>query len=91
MWIQLHHFAPPVQRGPFANTLGQAALGLGLLVAGAGLHLRGVIRPTPVTLVTAALKLVVMPAIAIALAKLIGVTGTPLMEIGKQMRASGEA
>ena len=71
----------PATINAFADALGRAALALGLLLVGAGLQIRGLIRPAPATLISAALKLVVMPAIAIVLAKLFGATGSPLAVI----------
>ncbi len=62
----------------FADALGRAALPLGLLLVGAGLHWRGLVRPEPATLIAAVLKLIVMPGIAIGLARAIGLTGAPL-------------
>lgn len=61
----------------YADALGRSSLALGLLLVGAGLKVEGLIRPAPATLVTAALKLVVMPAIAVTLATLLGAAGAP--------------
>ena len=75
------HVPIPAVIGTFADALGRAALALGLLLVGAGLQIRGLLRPQPATLTAAALKLIVMPAISIALAKLFGVSGEPLAVI----------
>jgi len=79
--LNLLHVPIPASLHVFADALGRAALPLGLLLVGAGLHLRGLVRPEPATLVAAALKLVVMPAIAITLARAVGMTGAPLAVI----------
>ena len=50
----------------FVDALGRSSLALGLLIVGAGLRIDELVRPNAVMLVTCALKLVVMPAIAIA-------------------------
>jgi predicted permease len=60
------------------DLLGRASLALGLLAVGAGLDVRGLTRPSPAAAVSAALKLVLMPAIAVALARVFGTTGVPL-------------
>jgi predicted permease len=62
----------------FADSLGRASLALGLLLVGAGLQVWGLLRPAPATLVTSALKLIVMPIIAITLAHAFGVSGPAL-------------
>jgi predicted permease len=63
----------------FVDALGRSSLALGLLIVGAGLHVEELIRPKAVTFVTCALKLVVMPAIAIAIACGFGLTGANLL------------
>jgi malonate transporter len=62
----------------FVEALGRASLPLALLTVGAGLHLAGLVRPLPAAVIATALKLVLMPAIAIALALLLGVGGPSL-------------
>ena len=61
----------------FVDALGRSSLALGLLIVGAGLHIEELVRPKAVTFVTCALKLVVMPAIAIAHG--FGLTGANLL------------
>lgn len=65
----------------FASTMGYAALPLGLLLVGAGLQLTRLLRPTPITWITAVMKLVVMPLIAVGLARITGLAGEPLAVI----------
>jgi|ERR1043166_1710570 predicted permease len=60
------------------DALGRSSLALGLLIVGAGLRIEELIRLKPLTLPTCALKLVVMPAIAIALALGCGLSGANL-------------
>ncbi|MGE0036871.1 MAG: AEC family transporter, partial [Xanthobacteraceae bacterium] len=62
----------------FADALGRASLACGLLSVGAGLQIAGLIRPSPAILLATALKLVLMPALAISLGLLFGVTGASL-------------
>jgi predicted permease len=62
----------------FAEILGRGALVLGLLAVGAGLELDKLMRPHAATVVTAVLKLAVMPALAVGFAWWIGLTGSPL-------------
>jgi hypothetical protein len=58
--------------------LGRASLALGLLLVGAGLEIRGLIRPAPATFVASVLKLAVMPALAIGIGMLLGAHGANL-------------
>ncbi len=59
-----------------ADALGRSSLGIGLLVTGAGLHLEGMFRPSPAAGLGVGLKLIVMPALAIGLALLFGLSGS---------------
>lgn len=61
-----------------ADALGRSSLAIGLLVTGAGLHLKGLFRPSLAASVTVFLKLVLMPVIAVTLARQFGLTGTNL-------------
>ena len=63
------------------DALGRSSLALGLLIVGAGLRIDELIRPKPLTLPACALKLVVMPAIAIVLALGCGLTGANLIVV----------
>lgn len=60
------------------DALGRSSLALGLLVVGAGLQLKGVLRPGVPALLTCALKLIVMPAFAIGLGLAFKLTGPNL-------------
>jgi predicted permease len=62
----------------FVDILGGAALGAGLLIVGAGLDARRLARPQPVHLLSMATKLVMLPLIAVTLAKTLGVDGLDL-------------
>ena len=62
----------------FIDALGRSSLALGLLVVGAGLQLRGVLRPDPPAMLSCFLKLIVMPAMAISLGLAFGLSGTNL-------------
>ena len=61
-----------------ADALGRSSLAIGLLVTGAGLQLKGLFRPSLAAGVAVFLKLVLMPAIAVALALQFGLTGSNL-------------
>jgi malonate transporter and related proteins len=66
----------------FTDALGRSALAIGLLVVGAGLQLQQLAKPTAPALLTVALKLVVMPAIAVGFALLFQLTGPSLAVVG---------
>jgi hypothetical protein len=66
----------PVQA--VADALGRSSLALGLLLVGAGLDPGGVLRPQPASIVATALRLVLMPAMAIGLGVLLGLSGPSL-------------
>ena len=63
------------------DALSRSSLALGLLIVGAGLRIEEMTRLKPLTLPTCALKLVVMPAIAIGIALAFGLTGANLAVI----------
>ncbi|HLL27327.1 MAG TPA: AEC family transporter [Xanthobacteraceae bacterium] len=62
----------------FGEILGRASLALGLLLVGAGLVLGDIVKPDARVYVTAALKLLVMPAIAIGIGIVLGLSGEAL-------------
>jgi predicted permease len=63
------------------DQLGRSSLPVGLLVVGAGLNLGALTRPHAATFVATALKLVVMPSLAITLGLLLGLRGTSLVVV----------
>jgi len=67
---------PPIHA--FIDALGRSSLALGLLIVGAGLRIGELIRPNAITFAACVLKLLVMPAIAIAIASGAGLSGTNL-------------
>lgn len=60
------------------DALGRSSLALGLLVVGAGLQLKGVLRPDAPALLTCALKLILMPIFAISLGLAFKLSGPSL-------------
>ena len=63
------------------DALSRSSLALGLLIVGAGLRIEEMTKLRPLTLPTCALKLIVMPAIAIGIALALGLTGANLAVI----------
>ena len=61
------------------DALGRSSLALGLLIVGAGLRLAELARPNAVVFITCVLKLVVMPGIAITIARASGLSGPELL------------
>jgi len=68
---------PPVI-GPMLELLGRASLPLGLLAVGAGLNFQAVRWAGRAVMVTAALKLVILPAMTFALCLALQVEGVPM-------------
>jgi malonate transporter and related proteins len=62
----------------FVDILGRASLAAGLMIVGAGLDVRRLARPEAVHFVSLAAKLVVLPLVAILLARSFGVGGLDL-------------
>jgi len=62
----------------FVDALGRSSLALGLLIVGAGLRVGELIHPNGTMFLACALKLVVMPAIAISIGASLGLSGTNL-------------
>lgn len=65
----------------FGDILGRASLALGLLVVGGGLILDRLKRPRAIVFASLALKLVLKPAIGLALALAFGLRGTELVVV----------
>jgi predicted permease len=76
--LNVAHIPIPAPLHAFADALGRASLALGLLLVGAGLQTARLFRPAAATLVASLLKLVVMPALAIGIAMLLGAHGIEL-------------
>jgi predicted permease len=68
----------PAAFATYADILGRAALGVGLLVVGAGLDLRKMATPRLAHAIAIGLKLVVMPLLAWTFARQFGLTGPAL-------------
>jgi len=60
------------------DLMARAALGMGLLLVGAGLVISDALKPKPMVLLPTALKLILFPLVTYALATALGVTGMPL-------------
>ena len=76
--LNVTHFPLPKLWHDVADALGRSSLAIGLLVTGAGLHLKGMFRPSLAASLAVFLKLVAMPVMTVALALLFGLTGTSL-------------
>jgi predicted permease len=76
--LNLSGLALPRWINDLTDALGRSSLALGLLVVGAGLQLKGVLRPPPAAYVTVFLKLILMPVMAIGLGRAFGLTGVNL-------------
>jgi malonate transporter and related proteins len=73
--LNVTHVPLPKLWHEVADALGRSSLAIGLLVTGAGLHLEGMFRPSLAASVAVALKLILMPVLAVALATWFGLTG----------------
>jgi len=79
LFVNVLHLPLPKIWHEVADALGRSSLAIGLLVTGAGLHLEGLFRPNASAAIGVCLKLILMPAIAVALALLFGLTGANLV------------
>jgi malonate transporter len=77
--INLTHLPLPKLWHDVADALGGSSLAIGLLVTGAGLHLEGLFRPSVGAAAGVVLKLILMPALALALALWFGLGGGNLV------------
>jgi predicted permease len=68
----------PASAHAFVDALGRSSLALGLLIVGAGLRVGELIRPNATMFLACALKLIVMPAIAVTIGMALGLSGTNL-------------
>jgi malonate transporter len=78
LFINVTHIPLPKIWHEVADALGSSSLAIGLLVTGAGLQLKGLLRPSMPAAIGVLFKLVLMPALAIALALWFGLSGTNL-------------
>jgi predicted permease len=76
--LNVAHLPLPRLWHEVADALGRSSLAIGLLVTGAGLHLEGLFRPSLAATIAVVLKLILMPALAVALAIGFGVSGANL-------------
>ncbi|WP_454646914.1 AEC family transporter [Bradyrhizobium liaoningense] len=76
--VNLTHLPLPKLWHEVADALSRSSLAIGLLVTGAGLHLKGLLRPSLGAAIGVGLKLVLMPALALGLAAWFGITGNSL-------------
>ncbi|MDA9469492.1 AEC family transporter [Bradyrhizobium sp. CCBAU 53415] len=76
--VNLMHLPLPKIWHEVADALSRSSLAIGLLVTGAGLHLKGLLRPSLGAAIGVGLKLVLMPALALGLAAWFGITGNGL-------------
>ncbi|MCK1742638.1 AEC family transporter [Bradyrhizobium sp. 139] len=76
--VNVVHLPLPKIWHEVADALGRSSLAIGLLVTGAGLQLKGLLRPSVSATIGVAFKLVLMPAIALALAAWFGLSGDSL-------------
>jgi malonate transporter and related proteins len=64
------------------DLLGRCALGLGLLIVGAGLRVSDALKPRPVTLIPVFLKLLAFPALVVVLGLIAGLDHTTIQLLG---------
>ncbi|WP_369723256.1 AEC family transporter [Bradyrhizobium sp. LLZ17] len=78
LFVNVIHLPLPKIWHEVADALGRSSLAIGLLVTGAGLQLKGLLRPSVSATLGVALKLVLMPALALTLAAWFGLSGDSL-------------
>jgi hypothetical protein len=79
LFINVVHLPLPTIWYEVADALGSSSLAIGLLVTGAGLRLEGLVQPSLAATAGVVLKLLGMPALAVALAWWFGVSGNGLV------------
>jgi malonate transporter and related proteins len=79
--LTLNLIVPPLPKPiiTYIDLMGRAALAAGLLIVGAGLDIRRLAKPGLPHVLTAGLKLVLMPVMAVLLASFAGVSGDDLI------------
>ncbi|MET4260609.1 malonate transporter [Bradyrhizobium sp. S3.12.5] len=78
LFINVTHLPLPKIWHEVADALGRSSLAIGLLVTGAGLQLKGLLRPSLGATLGVAFKLALMPVLALALAVWFGLSGINL-------------
>ncbi|TYL76355.1 AEC family transporter [Bradyrhizobium cytisi] len=78
LFINVTHLPLPKIWHEVADALGRSSLAIGLLVTGAGLQLKGLLRPSLGATMGVAFKLALMPVLALALAVWFGLSGINL-------------
>jgi predicted permease len=75
--LALNQFVPPLPKpaAAYIDIMGKAALAAGLLIVGAGLDIRRLAKPGLPHVLTVGLKLFLLPFVAVAIARLLGVDG----------------
>ncbi|MBC9879432.1 AEC family transporter [Bradyrhizobium sp. INPA01-394B] len=76
--INIIHLPLPKIWHEVADALGRSSLAIGLLVTGAGLQIKGLLRPSLGATLGVAFKLVLMPVLALVLAARFGLSGDSL-------------
>ena len=76
--LALNLLAPPLPKplAGYIELMGRAALAAGLLIVGAGLDIRRLAKPGAAHLIAAGLKLLLMPVMAMTIARFVGVSGS---------------
>jgi len=77
--LGIHIYAPVLST---LDLLGRCALGLGLLIVGAGLQISDTLRPRPVMLLPVFLKLLAFPALVVVLGMIAGLDHTTIQLLG---------
>jgi len=77
--LGIHIYAPVLSA---LDLLGRCALGLGLLIVGAGLQVSDALKPRPVMLVPVFLKLLAFPALVVVLGLIAGLDHTTIQLLG---------
>jgi hypothetical protein len=79
LFINVTHIPLPHIWHEVADALGRASLAIGLLVTGAGLQLKGFLRPSVAATLGVVFKLILMPVLAIGMALWFGLSGANLV------------
>lgn len=79
--LNLAHFPFDGVIDDFTDALGRSSLAIGLLCVGAGLRIQGVVRAGFAAWIAVALKLAVLPTIAVLLGHAFGLTGSSLVVV----------